>query len=364
MARAEAVRGRGHCWLAAPAVGWLPAAALGDSFRAFFDALDQFFARLASVDLVDLLVALVAFTIYLTLRARASYNILGYAYPQAPIRFRRVWGAYIAGYGFNAVFPARGGDVVRLFLTRIAVPGATYPAVASSFLVEAVFDVTVGLLVLLFAFSQGVFPRPPDFARLNAFDLSWLASHPREALLLLTVLLIAVFVVIAVLSARVAHFWGEIRRGLSILRDRRAFLRRVYAVQALGWLFRCAAFWFLLEAFGIGGSVRNVLLVLGVNAVSAAVPFTPQGAGVQQALLVTVFKDTASAPVVTAYSVGQQLAVATLTFVLGLFAVVRIFRFRSFRDVVEQGRADRARGEPAPTTSTRGDEPGPAPFVG
>ena len=35
--------------------------------------------------------------------------------------------------------------------------------------------------------------------------------------------------------------------------------------------------------------MKNVLLVLGVNAVAAAVPFTPGGAGVQQAFLVKVF---------------------------------------------------------------------------
>ena len=43
-----------------------------------------------------------------------------------------------------------------------------------------------------------------------------------------------------------------------------------------------------------------LLLVLGVNAVSAAVPFTPQGAGVQQALLTKVFAGTAATMIVSA----------------------------------------------------------------
>ena len=58
---------------------------------------------------------------------------------------------------------------------------------------------------------------------------------------------------------------------------------------------RFAAYWFLLDAFHIGGSVRNVLLVLGVQVVAMLVPFTPGGAGVQQALLLTVFAGAASA---------------------------------------------------------------------
>ena len=104
------------------------------------------------------------------------------------------------------------------------------------------------------------------------------------------------------------------RQGLTILSDRRRYFREVFAVQFAGWLFRFTAFFFLLEAFNVGGSVRNVLLVLGVNAVAALVPFTPGGAGVQQALLVKVFAGTATGATVAAYSVGQQIAIAAFTF--------------------------------------------------
>ena len=60
-----------------------------------------------------LFLALVFFTTYLTLRARASFHILRAAYPDSKIEFKRIWGAYFAGYGFNSVIPARGGDVIR-----------------------------------------------------------------------------------------------------------------------------------------------------------------------------------------------------------------------------------------------------------
>ena len=71
---------------------------------------------------LSLLPALLAFLVYLTLLARASFHILRAAYPESEIRFRRIWGAYFAGYGFNSVVPARSGDVIRLFLTKISVP--------------------------------------------------------------------------------------------------------------------------------------------------------------------------------------------------------------------------------------------------
>jgi uncharacterized membrane protein YbhN (UPF0104 family) len=132
-----------------------------------------------------------------------------------------------------------------------------------------------------------------------------------------------------------------VRQGLTILFDRRRYLREVWLVQLGAWAFRFTAFWFLLDAFRVGGSVRNVLLVLGVNAVAALVPFTPGGAGVQQALLVKVFGGAVSGATLAAYSVGQQIAIAITTFAVGFAAIVLIFRFRSFKEVIAAGRAAR-----------------------
>jgi len=336
-------------------VGAVPrSAAIGESFRSFFDAVDQFFSSIADVRLGSLILALLLFGIYLTLRARASFNILRAAYPHERFRFLEIWGAYFAGYGFNAVIPARGGDVVRLFLTKTSVPHSSYPAVGASFVVEAGFDLAMGVFILTFAFTQGVFPKPPDLAKLNAFDLSYLASHPRFALFLITALGVAAMALFALLSVRVKAFWERVRQGLTILYDRRRYMREVFGVQLVGWFFRFAAFWFLLEAFNVGGSVKNVLLVLGVNAVAAAVPLTPQGAGVAQALLVKVFAGTASGATVAAYSVGQQIAIGAFAFGVGFGALVFIFRVRSFKEIMRRGRedrdAERAARAPAPQT--------------
>jgi uncharacterized membrane protein YbhN (UPF0104 family) len=152
----------------------------------------------------------------------------------------------------------------------------------------------------------------------------------------------------ALLSVRAKAFWERVRQGFTILYDRERYIRQVFLVQLGGWCFRFAAFWMLLEAFNVGGSVKNVLLVLGVNAVSAAVPFTPQGAGVAQALLVKVFAGTAGASTVAAYSVGQQIAIGVLTFAIGFAALVFIFRVRSFREAIRLGREARA-AEAAPS---------------
>jgi uncharacterized membrane protein YbhN (UPF0104 family) len=318
-----------------------PAAALGDSFRSFFDSVDKFFSNLASVHFGSLLLALLAFVGYLTLRSRASFNILRAAYPDSRFRWREIWGAYLAGYGFNSVIPARGGDVIRVFLTKTSVPSSSYPAVAATFAVELIFDVVMGSLMLAFAFTQGAFPKPPDFSKLKAFDLSFFAQHPKFALFFLTFLGVALLVGFGILSIRIQAFWRRVRQGLTILFDRRRYVREVFGVQLSAWAFRFTAFWFMLDAFRVGASVKNVLLVLGVNAIGAAVPFTPQGAGVTQALLVKVFAGAAAGATVAAYSVGQQIAIAALTFAIGFASLVFIFRVRSFKEVIERGRADR-----------------------
>jgi uncharacterized membrane protein YbhN (UPF0104 family) len=308
---------------------------------AFFDAVGDFFGSLASIQWLALLVGLVTFIGYLTIRARAYFHVLRAAYPDERFEFRRIWGAYMAAYGFNNVVPARGGDIVKLFLTKTTIPHASYPAVGSSFLVEAIFDLCMAIPILTFAFTQGAFPKPPDFSKLPAFDIAFFASHPQFTLFVLTALGIAALVGFALLSARVRAFWARVRQGLAILRDRRRYFREVFLVQLGAWVLRFTAFWFLLEAFNVGGSVENVLLVLGVNAVAACVPFTPGGAGVQQALLVKVFSGSVAGATVAAYSVGQQIAIGATSFAVGFGALVFIFRFRSFKEVVAAGREAR-----------------------
>src|SRR3954451_12244291 len=128
----------------------MPLAALRD----FIDAVDEFFSNLAAVSWLSLGVGLVFFGIYLTFRSRAYYHTLRAAYPNERFRWREIWGAYEAAYGFDKGKPARGGDVIKLFLVHGSIQGSTYPAIGSSFFVEAVFDASLAIPILIFAFSQ------------------------------------------------------------------------------------------------------------------------------------------------------------------------------------------------------------------
>ncbi|MEA2347373.1 MAG: hypothetical protein QOG62_1160 [Thermoleophilaceae bacterium] len=320
----------------------LPVADIMSSITSVLDAISSFWANLAAVNWVALLFGLTVFVIYQSFRSRAAFNILRAAYPDEEIGFRYIWGAYMAGYGFNSVMPARSGDIVRLFLTKTSVPNSTYSAVAAAMMSELIFDGVMAVFILTFAFSQGVFPKPPDFSSLASFDLAFFAQHPDFTVFMITFSAVAVLVILAMLSARIQSFWARVRQGLTMLRDRRRYLREVFLLQFIGWCFRFTAFWMFLEAFHVGGSVHNVLLMLGINAVGALVPITPQGAGIQQALILQVFGGVATASVVAAYSVGQQIAIASTMFAIAFACIFFLFGFRSFKDIIAAGKAERA----------------------
>jgi uncharacterized membrane protein YbhN (UPF0104 family) len=307
----------------------------------------KFFSQLADLKWTALLLGLAFYALYLLLRSRALWAALRAAYPGERIRWRDVWGAYMVGYAINGVFPLGGGNVGQLFLTRVSIQSSSYPTVAAALSTGLIFDWCTGVLVMGFAFTQGVFPKPPSFASLHAFDISFFASHMRFTLFFLTALGLLFLVAFALLSARVRAFWQRIRQGFTILSDRRRYQREMCTWQGLSWVARFAAYWALLDAFHIGGSVKNALLVLGVQVVASVFPFTPGGLGVQQALLIKIF---AGSSYVAAFSVGQQIATTVLTTILGFAALVLIFRFKNFREVIERGKEHR-RAEAAPASN-------------
>ncbi len=324
--------------IAVPVTGQHHGSSITDTIGQFLSNVGEFFSQIANLQWGALLLGMALYGIYLLLRSRALLNAVRAAYPDEEVRWRDVWGAYMVGYAINNVFPLGGGNIAQLFLTRVSIDSASYPTVAAALSTGVVFDWLMGVAIMCFAFTQGVFPKPPDFSKLPAFDISFFASHMRFTLFLLTALAVGFVVAFALLSARVRTFWARVRQGFTILRDGRRWRREMASWQFASWVFRFFSYWALLEAFHIGGSVRNALLVLGVQVVASVFPFTPGGLGVQQALLLAIF---AGNPNVASFSVGQQIATAVLSSALGFAALVLIFRFKSFREVLERGREHR-----------------------
>jgi uncharacterized membrane protein YbhN (UPF0104 family) len=317
----------------------MPLGDLASSLEHFFDAAAEFFRHLSEVHWGTFGLALLCLLGMQLARAWAWRNVLRAAYPGKRIGFLRLAAAYLAGAGINAVIPAHAGDVTKVFLVKRQIPDSSYPAVTSSFLVQTVFDTSVGILVLLYAITQGLLPPLPELPHLPAFEVSFWANHPKTLAITVGVLLALIVVGVLLLAQRVRRFWARVKQGLVILSRPRDYMKQVFAWQGIGWILRFAAFWFFLEAFGLRGSVGNVMLVMSVQAIANIVPFTPGGAGAQQALLVATLSGPSRAAVLS-FSVGTQIAMAAWSVVLGFAAILLVFRTTDWRGLIRQAQED------------------------
>jgi uncharacterized membrane protein YbhN (UPF0104 family) len=319
----------------------MPIADFASSVESFASAAAEFFGHLSDIHWTPFALALVCLAGMQLARAWAWRNVLRAAYPGVRISYLELTAAYLAGAGINAIVPARAGDVTKVFLVKRQIPGSSYPAVTSSFLVQSVFDTAIGVLVLLYAISRGLLPRPPELPNLPAFELSFWAGHPETFAAVAIALLLAIALAVYLLAHHVRRFWDRVKQGVAVLTQPRRYLREVAAWQGVGWLLRFAAFWLFLEAFGIGGSFGGVMLVMSVQAIANVVPFTPGGAGAQQALLVATLNGP-SRTAVLSFSVGTQIAMAAWSVVLGFAAILLVFRTTDWKGLIRQAESDRA----------------------
>ena len=314
---------------------------LASSWDRFTHAAETFFHHLTEIGWGYFAIALALWLALQLARAHAWANALRAPYPRGRVSEPGIIASFLVGAGMNSVLPARGGDALKIVLGKRSIEGSSYPTIISSFAVLAPFDAVMGFSVLLYAITQGLLPRAPDIPRLPAFEISYWASHLESLLFLLTVLGIVGIALFAFLARRVEAFWLRLKEGVMIFSQPTRYLRQVAAWQLVGWLCRFWAFWLFLDAFGVGGSFENVLLVLSVQSITGALPFTPGGVGAQQALLVATLSGVPHTTVLS-YSVGQQLATTAWSLAIALAALLIFFRTSDWRRLVREGGAARA----------------------
>jgi uncharacterized membrane protein YbhN (UPF0104 family) len=316
-----------------------------ESLHRFWDAVQRFADALGSVGWQALGLALAFYLANLVLRTRAWRNILAAAYPKTEVRWPPVFGAYCAGVGVNAIAPARGGDVVKLWLVHSRVPGSTYPTLASSLVAETAFDFVFGTALLVWGWQTGALPSLPSLPHLPVFEFSWLARNPLATIVAVLAAAVAVAVTLSIVGHRVRAFSDRLRQGLAILARPRRYLTGVVSYQFAGWCCRVAAAFFFLRAFHVDATLRNALLVLVVQGVATSLPLTPGGVGPKQALAVVVLAGAGSRSDILAFSVGMELAILIATLVLGAICLAVLLRGFRFRRALAAARAERARAE-------------------
>ncbi len=275
--------------------------------------------------------------------SRAWRNVIAAAYPGEHVRWRSIYAAYIAGVGVNAIVPARSGDILRLYLTRRAVPAATYTTLGATYAVMAIFDSLMALAVFAYALTLGVLPGLHVLPSLPDWDFGWFLRNPRFTETLGVVLALVAVVLFVWARRRARAFKARVRQAFTVMRTPRIYLRRVAFWQACDWALRFVTVWFFLRAFGVPDTARNVLLVLVTSSLATIAPVTPGGIGTEQAFLVYVFGNAVGRTRLLAFSVGMKVTLTVVNVALGftaIFLVLRTFRFRKLVDQREATHAD------------------------
>jgi uncharacterized membrane protein YbhN (UPF0104 family) len=308
---------------------------------AFFHAVGVFFHHLAEVQWSALGLALAFHVIKLLFRARAWQNIVRASYPEGGLKYRTALGAYVAGVGVNSIAPARGGDLIKLYLVKHRMIEARYPTLAATLAVETMFDFVVAGALMIWALSIGVLPTHDVYSRIPTVDWKFFLRHEEATAIGLGVLLAGVIVLVIWARRRVDEFWLRVRLGFAILGDRRRFFTGVIVPQAISWVFRVASLYYFLKAFGVHASVHNALLAQVVDSLATLFPATPGGAGTKQGLIVYVFRESAiSKTLLLAFSVGMNIAVTVTNLLLGLAAIALMARTLSFKKLRHRASAE------------------------
>jgi glycosyltransferase 2 family protein len=309
------------------------------------DGVNAFFDQLGSVHFLPLALAIGCHLLKLACTSRAWRNVLAAAYPEERVRWRSIYGAYLAGVGINAIIPARAGDAVRIVLAHRAIPTSTYTTVVSSTLVLSFFDFLAASLFLTWAVTLGLLPGLDVLSRLDSFDFAWILSRPLLFDLAIAGTIVVIGLVAVWVAGHVAEFRDRFAQAFRVLSPPTRYLGTVVPWQVADWSLRLLTIWFMLAAFGIPQTLQNTGLVQVSTSVSTLFPITPAGVGTEQAFLLYVLKGVAAASVLLAFSVGAKLTITITNVVAGFTAIALTLRTVRFR---------KALGPPPPEEATEG----------
>lgn len=299
-----------------------------------FHAFEALSDHLASIGWGALAAAVGLHCAKIVARTRSWRNILAAAYPRTPVRWRSVFGSYVSGAAVNALLPARGGDVLKLYLVKHRIEGSAYPTLIATLAVDTLFDLVVSAALLVWALHLGVLPGLDVLPRLRSIDWSWADRNPTLALVV-GAAVVAVGLTAAIwLRRRLRAFARQLREGGAILRQPGRYLRSVVSWQLADWLLRLGTIALLLRAFGLTPSLHNVLLVQVTQSLSTLLPLTPAGIGTEQGLLAYVFSGRAPATRVLSFSVGMKLTLMAVNLLIGFAAIALMLRTLRWRRVI------------------------------
>lgn len=294
---------------------------------AFLDHASTLAGQFESLDGRLLLAAIVLQMSNLALRAFAWRNVLAAAYPRRRVPYLPVVGSYVAGVALNTFTPGRAGELAKVLLVRTRIAGSAVPTIAAALSVVLVFDAIVGGGLVAALWAGGIAPGIP-----GPGAPVLLAAAAAASLLALAVTFAARR------SSRARQLLTRAWAGVAIVRSPGRYLGSVALVQLGAWSCRIGVVMLVLAAFGIPPTPTSAVLVLVAGGISTAVPI-PGGGGAQQVLVAYALHSTVSASQAIAFSVGMQAGVALVNTLVGLTALMLMFRTLTPAAAVRSARA-------------------------
>lgn len=317
---------------------------LSDVFRTADHALELLLHRAASVNPWLCGVGIVLYILAQAVRPRGWHTIVKAAYPEATeLKPRHTIAAYLAGAGLNGVIPARGGDVVKLWLLHRRIPNARYPTLAATFVPETLFETLFGIGLVIWALSRGFLPVPTSSGEMPHLDVTFVIEHPFLSTGGALVLGAAGYGLWRLLRRRVTDLTARLRQGVRILHEPRRFILGVASWQALGRLIRLASLAAFMEAFHLPVTLSTVTLVMAAQGGGRILPLAPASAGLRLAMLSYGFVETTGHAVdiaaITTFTFGVGALLMLAGLLVGLVALGAELETWSPRAAVRTARA-------------------------
>jgi lysylphosphatidylglycerol synthase-like protein len=261
-------------------------------------------------------------------RIRGWWNILRAAYPDADeLRYRDVVAAYFAGSGLNAVVPARGGDVMKLYMVKQRTPGGRYSTLVATFVPEGLFETLCGIALLVWALSRGFIPVPTSRLELPTLDVSFLIAHPILSSIVAGTIAVGGVLLFRWLRGHGQRFLERVRRGFAVLERPRDYLERVVSWQAAGRIVRLGSLACFMAAFSLPVTAESVVLVMAAQGGGRIIPIAPVSSGLRLAMLSYGLPEVTGQPVDIANITAFTFVVSTILLVVSLtVSLVIIFR--------------------------------------
>ena len=293
------------------------------------------------------------------MRQKGWYTILRAVPDSEDLRLRDVQAAYFAGSGVNAVIPARGGDILKVFLLHRKMEKANYSTIAATFLPETLFETFFGICLVIWALSQGFLPVPVSRSELPTLDISFVIAHPIITVIGLTVIGLGIAALVRWIRRSGRPLLARLKAGLAIFSSPREYFLGVVTWQALGRVVRLGSLAAFMAAFALPVTVETAVLVMAAQGGGRIIPIAPVSAGLRLTMLsygfVEVTGKTVDIAAITAFTVG----VSVVLLVVGL-AISMVILFKTLGTLNPRHAVHAAREALAARRAGPPDAPAPA----